>query len=103
MTGTGDVIPMPVVQPEPMPEPAPDPVPDPAPEPVSSPQPSNDPGSPAVPAGKQAREDAARHPLVKAVMDTFPGATIEEVREGGAAMPEGMEDEPQDDSEPDVD
>ncbi len=35
-----------------------------------------------IPAGKKA--EAAEHPLVKAVMETFPGATIEDVRTRGA-------------------
>ncbi|MFQ5764137.1 MAG: DNA polymerase III subunit gamma/tau [Rhodospirillales bacterium] len=32
-------------------------------------------------------EDAARHPLVKAVLDTFPGATIEDVRDAAGPEP----------------
>jgi len=34
------------------------------------------------------RQDAANHPLVQAVMATFPGATIEVVRDMAAEEPE---------------
>ena len=118
MTGTGDVVAMvePVSAEAPMPESQPEPEPVPVRnDEVSAPpvpQASNDPGSPVespgvVPADAKAREEAAKHPLVRAVMDTFPGATIEEVREGMAApaveAPENLPDEtdgPGSDQEP---
>jgi len=39
----------------------------------------------------QRKKDAANHPLVQAILSTFPGATIEAVRELATAEPEGTE------------
>ncbi|HMA50963.1 MAG TPA: hypothetical protein VKP60_14490, partial [Magnetospirillaceae bacterium] len=36
----------------------------------------------------QRKKDAANHPLVQAILTTFPGATIEAVRELAGAEPE---------------
>ena len=84
--------------PESQPEPEPVPVRNDEVSAPPVPQASNDPGSPVespgvVPANAKAREDAAKHPLVRAVLDTFPGATIEDVREGVVGLPEDVEDE----------
>lgn len=82
--------------------PTPEPKPQPAPEPVSvqvgassgTPPASNDSGPAASQATGKTKKDAANHPLVRAVMETFPGATIEEVRDAAA---------PPDDSDSDSD
>ena len=87
MTGTDDAAALP---PEPQPQP------EPAPESVSvqvgispeTPPASNDAGPAASQATGNKKKDAAKHPLVRAVMETFPGATIEEIRDGAAAPPE---------------
>jgi len=41
----------------------------------------------------QRKKDAANHPLVQAILSTFPGATIEAVRELATAEPDGAEAE----------
>jgi len=49
------------------------------------------------------REDAANHPLVKAVMTAFPGATIEAVRDlDEAPVPEAAPDEGENEAGPDI-
>jgi len=60
----------------------------PAPQPEPVPGPVNDAGPPTSQTGGNGKKDAAKHPLVRAVMETFPGATIEEVRDA-AASPNG--------------
>lgn len=47
----------------------------------------------------RARDAATQHPLVKAVLDTFPGATVEEVRRTALAMPEPLAGSADDDAE----
>jgi DNA polymerase-3 subunit gamma/tau len=71
-----------VPEPEPVSKPAPQPEPVPAPEavPEDAPVASNDAGKPAA-AGQGGKTDATKHPLVQAVMATFPGSSIEGVRE----------------------
>ncbi len=78
MTGTDDAV-VPAPQPAPPPEPSPEPVNDIGP--LTTPQVSGD-----------KKKDAAKHPLVRAVMEMFPGAIIEEVRDGVAAPEEAEED-----------
>jgi DNA polymerase-3 subunit gamma/tau len=55
---------------------------------------SRDPGQPTLRqqeerAEASRRSEAAQHPLVKAVMEAFPGAEIEVVRHVGGAAPQG--------------
>ncbi len=72
MTGTASspvVVAMPETAPEPPLEDAPNPVP----------TASNDAGKPA-PNSPKLKTDPAKHPLVKAVMETFPGSSIEDIR-----------------------
>ena len=78
MTGTDDAV-VPAPQPALPPEPSPEPVNDIGP--LTTPQASGD-----------KKKDAAKHPLVRAVMEMFPGAIIEEVRDGDAAPEEAEED-----------
>ena len=59
---------------------------------------SNEPGAPTIAEAQEAviqarRTDALNHPLVKAAMQTFPGATVEAIREG-IVPPPIDEDEP---------
>ena len=72
LTGTASspvVVAMPETAPEPPLEDAPNPVP----------TASNDAGKPA-PNSPKLKTDPAKHPLVKAVMETFPGSSIEDIR-----------------------
>jgi len=78
MTGTHDAA---VAPPEPQPQP--EPLPEPSPEPVNDTGPAA-----ATQASENKKKDAANHPLVRAVLETFPGATIEEVRDA-ADVPDG--------------
>jgi len=78
MTGTHDAT---VAPPEPQPQP--EPLPEPSPEPVNDTGPAA-----ATQATENKKKDAANHPLVRAVLETFPGATIEEVRDA-ADVPDG--------------
>ena len=39
-------------------------------------------------------EEVARHPLVRAILDTFPGAVIERISEIHSQQPAALQDEP---------
>ncbi len=75
-----EAVPAPAPAPDtaPAPAPAPDPVqaPAPAPAPVQASAPTPTPGSETA----ELKAEAEKHPLVQAVIKTFPGAIVEEVR-----------------------
>lgn len=85
MTGTDDVAP-----PVPLPEAPPETTPETVSEAQAVPAASNDAGKPA---SEFRKSDAENDPLVKAVMATFPGASIEEVREGSTPPPDPKDSE----------
>jgi len=60
--------------------PAPDPAPEPAPEPVQAPAPEPVAGPETATKTGELKTEAEKHPLVRAVIKTFPGAIVEEVR-----------------------
>jgi DNA polymerase-3 subunit gamma/tau len=61
--------------------------------PTTPPPAADETASPTPATVAKTKQEAAKHPLVKAVMETFPGATIEEVREGAAVPPKEAGDE----------